>query len=179
MNAAPQIPGADAVVAGLGDWPSFHDAEVVELRHWRGQMKSGDWDDSNVLPLLTAKIHIFKENPTSQHTLATLRFEDVDDYRMEGFNHQNAILGLSITVQNRAKFESGESLPPYLLVAFQPAFGMSASFSCFRIEVVDAVRCSGEGKVLPNQSPEPSAVDADCSAARSTPRIGGGSGPSR
>ena len=110
-------------------------------------MKPGDWDDSNVLPVLTAKIHIFIESPTSQHTLATLRFEDVDDYRMEGFNHQNAILGLSITVQDRGKFESGESLPPYLVVEFQPAFGMSASFRCFRIEVVDAVRCTEEGKV--------------------------------
>ena len=54
-------------------------------------MKPGDWDDSNVMPMLTAKIHIFIESPTSQHTLATLRFEDVDDYKMDGFNHQNAI----------------------------------------------------------------------------------------
>ena len=96
--------------------------------------------------MLTAKIHIFIESPTSQHTLATLRFEDVDDYRMDGFNHQNAILGLSITLQDRGKFKSGESLPPYLVVKFQPAFGMSASFRCFRIEVVDAVRCTEEGK---------------------------------
>src|SRR5262249_48301606 len=103
--------------------------------------------DSNVMPVLTAKIHIFIESPTSQHTLATLRFEDVDDYKMDGFNHQNAILGLSITVQDRGQFESGESLPPYLAVEFRPAFEMSASFRCFGIEVVDVVRCTEEGKV--------------------------------
>jgi hypothetical protein len=141
------IAGSEKLTRIYGGWPSFHDAEVIELHHWRGQMKPGDWDDSNIMPMLTAKIHIFIESPTSRHTLATLRFEDVDDYRMEGFNHQNAILLLSITVQDRGQFESGESLPPYLVVTFQPAFGMSASFRCFRIEVVDAVRCTEEGKV--------------------------------
>lgn len=141
------IAGSEKLTRIYGGWPSFHDAEVIELHHRRGQMKPGDWDDSNVMPVLTAKIHIFIESPTSQHTLATLRFEDVDDYKMEGFNHQNAILGLSITLQDRGTFESGESLPPYLVVEFQPAFGMGASFRCFRIEVVDAVRCTEEGKV--------------------------------
>ncbi len=141
------IAGSQKLTDIYGKWPSFHDGEVIELHCWRGQMKPGDWDDSNVLPVLTAKIHIFIESPTSHHTLATLRFEDVDDFRMEGFNHQNAILGLSISVQDRGKFESGESLPPRFAVQFQPAFGMSASFRCFRIEVVDAARCTEEGKV--------------------------------
>jgi hypothetical protein len=30
------------------------------------------------------------------HTLATMKFYDVDNFEMEGFNHQNAIFGLSI-----------------------------------------------------------------------------------
>ena len=146
-NIASLIAGSDKLTRIYGGWPSFHDAEVIELHHWRGQVKPGDWDETNIMPILTVKIHIFIESPTSQHTLATIRFEDVDDCRMEGFNHQNAILGLSITVQDRGKFQSGEALPPYLVVGFEPAFGISASFRCFRIEVVDAVRCTEEGKV--------------------------------
>jgi hypothetical protein len=66
---------------------------------------------------------------------------------MEGFNHQNAILGLTIAVQERGTSTNGERLPPYLVVEFQPAFGMSASFRCFGIEVLNAVRCTEEGKV--------------------------------
>ena len=31
MNAVPEIPGADEVVAWFGGWPSFHDAEVLEF----------------------------------------------------------------------------------------------------------------------------------------------------
>ena len=141
------IKGSEKLTRIYGGWPSFHDAEVIELQYWRGDIKPGDWDDRNVFPVLTVKIHIFIESPSSQHTLATLRFEDVDDFKMEGFNHQNAILGLSITVQERGTFTNGERLPPYLVVEFQRAFGMSASFRCFRIEVADAVRCTEEGKV--------------------------------
>jgi len=141
------IKGSEKLTSIYGSWPSFHDAEVIELQYWRGDVKPGDWDDRNVFPVLTTKIHIFIESPTSQHTLATLRFEDVDDFKMEGFNHLNAILGLSICIQDRGKFKSGESLPPCLTVEFQPAFGMGASFRCFRIEVVDASRCTEEGKV--------------------------------
>lgn len=140
------ITGSEKLTRLYGCWPSFHDAEVVELHFWRGRMKPGDWDDSNVPPVLTAKIHVFIERPTSQHTLATLRFEDVDDLKMDGFNHQNAILGLPIALQERGKYESGGRLPPYLVVEFQSAFGMGASFRCFRIEVIDAVRCTDEGE---------------------------------
>ena len=27
----PNVPGSDAVVAWFGEWPSFHDAEILEL----------------------------------------------------------------------------------------------------------------------------------------------------
>ncbi len=124
-----------------GGWPSFHDAEVIELHYWRGRMKPSGWDDSNVLPVLTVKIHVFIEHPASHHALTTLRFKDVEDFEMEGFNHQNVILELFIT-----KEERGENLPPWLAVGFQTSFGMSASFRCTHIEVVDAVRCTEDGQ---------------------------------
>jgi hypothetical protein len=76
-------------------------------------------------------------------TLATLRFIDVDNFRMEGFNHQNAILGLSVTQQQRAEGPS-----PYFAVHVDPAFGMGASFSCLRVEVVDALPCDEVGKPI-------------------------------
>ena len=141
------IAGSEKLTRIYGGWPSFHDAEVIELHHWRGQMKPGDWDESNVMPVLTTKIHILVQSPTSHHTLATLRFEDVDDFRMEGFNHQNAIFELSIQVEDRGTDLIGRPLTPYFVVRFEPAFGISALFRCFRIEVVDAVRCTEEGKV--------------------------------
>ena len=146
------IQSSQKLTAFFGGWPSFHDAEVVDLHFWRGDIKQGDWDDSNIFPVLTIKVHVLEATQQSathagNDILATLRFHDVNDFKMEGFNHQNAILELSITVQERGQFASGEALPPYLVVQFQQSFGMSASFPCFGIEVVDAVRCNDQGKV--------------------------------
>jgi hypothetical protein len=70
--------------------------------------------------------------------LATFRFHDIDNLILEGFNHQNAITGITVTTQPRGKFSSGEDLPPYLVVKFEPAFGITTSFRCSRIEVIDA-----------------------------------------
>jgi hypothetical protein len=72
--------------------------------------------------------------------LTTFRFHDVDDFKMDRFNHMNDITELSIKVQERGTFKSGEKLPPYLVVQFEPGSGIQMSFLCFRIEVVDAVR---------------------------------------
>ena len=115
-NIESHISGSQKLTAIFGRWPSFHDAEVIEFHLWRGDIKAGEWDDSNVFPVITVKFHIFIESPDSQHTLATLRFKEVDDVRIEGFNHQNAIMGLSISIQERGKFEGGEDLPPYLVL---------------------------------------------------------------
>lgn len=77
------------------------------------------------------------------HTLTTLRFLDVDDFRVEGCNHQNAVLELSVTHKQRAEGPS-----PYFAVHIDPAFGMGASFSCLRVEVVDAIPCNAVGKPI-------------------------------
>jgi hypothetical protein len=61
---------------------------------------------------------------------------------MEGFNHQNAIFGLSIDRRERDELPS-----QYFAVEIEPAFGLSASFTCLRIEVEDANRCDGQGRV--------------------------------
>lgn len=143
------IAGSEKLTRIFGGWPTFHDAEVIEFNLWRGSIKAGDWDDTNVFPVITVKVHVFIEAPESHHTLATIRFAEVEEVRMEGFNHQNAIFGLSIDIQPRGGDgpRSGEGLSPFFVVQFQPAFGLNASFRCLHIEVVDAVRCTEEGKV--------------------------------
>jgi hypothetical protein len=77
------------------------------------------------------------------HALATMKFHDVDRLRMEGFNHQNAIFGLSIDRRERDERPS-----PYFAVELEPAFGLSASFTCLQIEIVTANRCDDRGRVL-------------------------------
>src|SRR5437867_948381 len=63
----------------FGSWPSFHDAEVIDLYYWRGDVRPGDWDDRNVFPVLTVKVLILeatqaRATDAGHDTLATLRF---------------------------------------------------------------------------------------------------------
>ena len=132
----------------FGEWPSFHDAEVTDVHLWRGGVKAGDWDDSNVFPVLTIKVRILEATQpgavgdSGRDVLAKLRFHDVDDLKIEGFNHQNAILGISVAARDRGTYANGEKLPPDFAVILERAFGMAASFRCSRAEVVEAKRVS-------------------------------------
>jgi Immunity protein 50 len=149
-NIESLIQGSEKLTGIFGYWPSFHDAEIIDLHFWRGVVEpdQGRYD----FPVLTLRIHVWDlTNEVNSkeflvlkhHTLTTLRFCDVDEFRMEGFNHQNAIFGLSVTHQQRAKGPSS-----YFVVHLEPAFGMGASFSCLRVEVVDAIPCSEVGKPI-------------------------------
>jgi len=147
QGVAALIEGSKKLIDIFSYWPSFHDAEVFDLCLWRGDVEpeAGRY----VFPVLTVKLHIWEmTNEVSTegfftsryHTLSTLRFHDIDEFRMEGFNHQNAILGLLIVREERPQGPS-----PVFSVRFDPAHGMGASFCCSRVEVVDAVPCSVDG----------------------------------
>lgn len=132
----------------FGYWPSFHDAEVLKFDLWRGDVQPEA--DRHVFPVLTTQIHLWEITSEVDErgylvlrfsTLATLRFHDVDSLHMHDFNHQNAILGLHFSSEDR-----GEGLPPWICVEFEPAFGISAQFRCFRAELLSAE---------PYPSPEP------------------------
>src|SRR3954465_12653228 len=92
------IEGSNKLTGIFGRWPSFHDAEIHELHFWRGDVDPDR--ESYVFPVLTVKFHVWElTNEVDErgylilrhHTLTTLRFHGVDDFKMEGFNHQNAI----------------------------------------------------------------------------------------
>jgi hypothetical protein len=128
-----------------GAWPCFHDAEVVEIHLWRGYVYPGDWDDRNVFPVLTLKVLIAEATQpgatgADNDVLATLRFYDVDQVRLEGFNHNNSIVGLAASQEPRGFYANGKPLPPGLLVSIEQGFGLLGSFTCTRIEVLAAER---------------------------------------
>jgi len=137
-DPAKLIESSEKLTSIFGCWPGFHDAEVVEFNLWRGGYEPGS--GRRILPVLTVKIHLWQTTPDLDargycilryHTLATLRFHDVDELDMSGFNQQNVIFGLGITSEER---EGG--LSPFLRVEFDPSFGISAALRCNRIEVL-------------------------------------------
>ena len=144
-----QIEGSEKLTKIFGYWPSFHDAEVLEINLWRGDVEAER--TSYVFPVLTAKLHLWEltseVNEKGQfvlrhHTIATLRFHDVGELYLAAFNHQNAIFGLAIVRKER---EEGPS--PVFAVEFEQSHGVKAEFICARVEVVDATPCSEDGLV--------------------------------
>lgn len=139
------VSGNDALTAIYGHWPSFHDAEVIELNLWRGFVKSGEWGSSSVFPTLTVKVRILEATQVDatdagHDVIATIRFHDVVDLKLDEFNHVNQITKMSFAWQPRGRFTDGTPLPSYIIVNFERGFGISASFKCFRIEIVDVLR---------------------------------------
>ena len=63
------------------------------------------------------------------HTEVTLRFDDIKDLKLEAFNRQNVLAGLTVSRFDR----DGRAR---LRVAMPSSFGMAASFECARATVV-------------------------------------------
>ena len=135
------VHGREKLLAIFGRWPSFHDAEVMEIHLSRTPRGPGGKRDRRVE--LPAKIHTW--DMTSEvdetgyyilknHTMVTFRFSGVEELKLEGFNHQNAIFGL--TIQPNKSSDAGSSK---FHVEFDPSFGVDAIFDCSAIEVVDAM----------------------------------------
>ena len=127
-----QVKGAEKITSLFGYWPSFHDAEVLEIA-----LRRKDIDGK---PSLTAAIHVFEM--TSQvsetghyicrhHSIVSLHFTDISGLEMDNFNHQNALSGLVI-----------EDVPPpdkysgSIRVELSSAYGVDCGFLCHSAEVV-------------------------------------------
>jgi hypothetical protein len=89
-----RISGRELLIEHLGHWPTFHDFEVVSLTLERAVVPAATHD-------LRATFFVFDlgkspEDPERKQGTAEFLFESVDQVRIDGFNHQNPILGLSI-----------------------------------------------------------------------------------
>jgi hypothetical protein len=106
-------------------------AEVIELRLRRDAENTKEKVQAG--PVLTVKVHLWEMTSevdskgfyvVRSHTVATLRFRAVEDFKMEGFNHQNVIFGLEITDD-----EGSQNTSPSFTVSFDTSFGLDARSS--------------------------------------------------
>src|SRR5882672_4254724 len=115
----------------FGRWPSFHDAEVLEMTLNRGERATyGPW--------LSAKIHVFEM--TSQvengayvlrhHSAVNFHFRELHELKLDGFNQQNVLGGLRIVDVSDGKLEGIN-----FEVFFDGIYGVSASLQCRSINI--------------------------------------------
>lgn len=121
----------------FGKWPSFHDAEVIEVRLDRGKLSADGTDP----PTLQIDVHLFdmttEVSPGGtyvhrNHTLTTLLFKGIERFHMDEFNQQNVLFDLEMELAR-------DSESHRWTVALQPSYGLGASFACQEIEVLRAV----------------------------------------
>jgi hypothetical protein len=132
---------AESLSRVFGEWPSFHDAEIVWIRMDRGPA-----------PSLEAAFHLFRMTKDvdergyyvlRNHTLAVIRFGNIILRELKWFNHQNSIDGLEIGPGKERRFA----------VEFPSNWGCDADFECDQIEVLsvepyDAERGRSDGITL-------------------------------
>ena len=100
-DVARTLPGAVDVITALGEWPSFHDAEILRVVINRGGRSA-----------VTIRLMI----AAYQQKCVTFTFEKIADMRLEGedADSQNVIGGLMIETDGR-----------FTTVLFSPCYGMA------------------------------------------------------
>lgn len=125
-----RIRNYESVIAFLGCWPSFDDFEVISILLERIGY------EGSVGPSLTIKFSAFcpdaaPNSPERRNCLLTLQFTEVENLKIEGFNHQNAINGFLISSQWSERL--GREI---ISVKIVQGFGVGCTFDCGVIDVL-------------------------------------------
>jgi hypothetical protein len=115
---APSVPGADEVVRWFGEWPSFSDAEVLEIvlrRKGRSSILVHVWR-------MTGEVNAEGHFVLDRHAVITVWLEGITDLELGDFSPQNVIGSLDIKPQ-----ESG------FRVTLWPIYGVGGHIDAARV----------------------------------------------
>ena len=104
----------------FGQWPSFHDAEILELhldRAGRSWIKVHAW---NMTDKVSAEGHCVLD----KHAVVTFLLEGLTELELEGFSSQNVISGLQVE-----RVEHGFRL------TLDPCYGLAGTFEAAKASV--------------------------------------------
>ena len=144
MDAVPQIVGRELVIALFGGWPDFHDAEVMRLGLERpaGGVTGGPSLEAALLTCdVSSEVGSDGFYRVRSRALVQLRFVDVADVSIEGFNGKNVVDCLSFAPVS----EPRGALQGWR-VSFDPCYGFQATFTCRQIEVAAVTPCDEQGR---------------------------------
>jgi hypothetical protein len=91
-----EIPGARELVQWFGQWPSFHDAEVVSLelnRTGPSALKIHTWEMTDDLDSRGYYV-------LAKHLVVTFVLIEIQALHLDDFSHQNVLSGLSLAKVN-------------------------------------------------------------------------------
>jgi hypothetical protein len=86
------IEGAKNLFDWFGDWPSFHDGEVIEMQLCRSSFSSikiHTWETTN-------EVDAQGYNVMTKHVAVEFLFKGISTLSLSGFNNQNVLSGLAL-----------------------------------------------------------------------------------
>lgn len=136
-----RISGRELLIEHLGHWPTFHDFEVLSLLLERAVVPAATCDLR--VTFLVFDLSKAPDDPERRQASAEFLFESIDALHIDGFNHQNPILGLSIVPcggeEHGFRVEWGGTCMQH-----------DVSFTCGRVAVLRVVDLNPFRKALPS-----------------------------
>ncbi len=151
MGDIPRITGVEKVLEVLGDWPVFHDAELLSFR-----LDCSAADDFADGPTIEARILQPDYTGVAQsdgpygprrYFLIALRFRRVMELKLSGFGAQNRLHALSIRDVRDWQREGIR-----WRVILDSLLELEGSFLCSEAEVVRIMACDQSGLPIESES---------------------------
>jgi hypothetical protein len=134
MSPETLIKGSDKVIAHFGEWPRFHDMEVISVTFERRGPEAPWIELVMYVWKYTGRLTPSGHYEQDRHALVRFRCEQVTKNSLEGFNNQNVLDALNFTNGQ------GEEAP--MRVDFPSNYGVVGFIECARVSVVDVVPAS-------------------------------------
>lgn len=128
------VEGSQKVEQVFGHWPSFHDAEVLEItldRRGHGAARSPTVRFTVCAFRMTDEVDSRGLYVLRDHVLVRFTLYSAEVRQLEGFNSQNALSGLHFS-----RSPAPSDPDRVIQVDLEPSHGVAASFQCARAEVV-------------------------------------------
>ena len=126
---------AQMVLSRFGEWPHFHDMEVVSLNLDRGGADGPSVEFVVLAWNYTGRIAPEGHYEQATHSLIRFRCENVSSNHFDDFNHQNVLDDLEFT-------QTADGVE----VCLPPIYGVGGSLICKRVRVVDVVPATRNGQ---------------------------------
>jgi hypothetical protein len=128
IDPAKFITNAERITSVYGEWPRFHDAEIVSVELSREE-------PSLIAHIKTFRVHRdqLDEGRFYRRTdfcIVALRFTKIADLHIDGFNHQNVLADIVFENSNGG-----------VLVNMEGIFGATITFRCSKVSVDEVLRC--------------------------------------
>lgn len=122
-----EIDGADKLLDTFGFFPVFHDAEILSIT----------LDRNTVSASFTLLVPKFVDGTLTSTIEVVFLFDDIEEFRLENFNHQNVVSTLTFEPVTQALDNSSDQ-PPRIRVDLDSLFGAWSQFTCSQVHVASA-----------------------------------------